>query len=221
MKYYTATALLATTFLYTKSPAIAAPPPELPCQKISILGKSHKLCWTFDDHPLKYTPDILKVLRQHNIRATFFVVGWPLQYYARYPHQKHPQLYLNWFNLIVKDKHLIGIHGLTHGNLCKMPKRKMRQELVLTKGYIKRFGGTTATLWRAPFLVRCRMVNREARRLKLVHVPCHVQDYRRTAKQMWMRLRWRVLHDKTYSIILIHMNACKLCQFLRLIKKHP
>ena len=221
MRYFTVMLVLVTASLYTKSAAIAAPPPQLPCQKISILGKSHRLCWTFDDHPSKYTPSILKILRKHNIRATFFVVGWPLRYYVRYPKAKNAQLYLKWFKEIVKDRHGIGNHTVTHANLCLSSKRRIRWELRDTQRYVKRFGNVTPTLWRAPLLAFCRNARREARRLKLTHVSCHVQDYRRSPRRMWLRLRRRVLRGKKYSIILMHASSQKLRQFLRLIKHHP
>lgn len=31
---------------------------------------------TFDDGPSKYTPQILDILRENDIKATFFITGW-------------------------------------------------------------------------------------------------------------------------------------------------
>ncbi len=221
MKYLIAALLFLCASLYTKSAATAAPNPQLPCQKVSILGKSHKLCWTFDDHPSKHTPAILKVLRKHKIRATFFVVGWPLRYAARYPKLKNAKLYLKWFKEIVKDKHLIGNHTVTHANLCLSSKAKIRRELTQTQKYVKQFSGSTPTIWRTPFLALCGKAIREARRLKLKHVTCHVQDYKWSARRMWYKLRRRVRRGRKYSIILIHRSSSKLRYLLRMIKRNP
>lgn len=34
---------------------------------------------TFDDGPSKYTPEILEILRENNIKATFFITGWCIE----------------------------------------------------------------------------------------------------------------------------------------------
>lgn len=58
---------------------------------------------TFDDGPIPdVTPSILKILKAHQIKATFFCVGENIQ--------KHPEL----FDAIVKDGHAIGNHTYNH-----------------------------------------------------------------------------------------------------------
>ena len=70
---------------------------------------------TFDDgpHPI-YTPRILKVLANHRVRATFFMVGAAAR---RYPE-------------IVRDVatggHVIGNHSWSHSHLPKIPSRFRR-----------------------------------------------------------------------------------------------
>jgi peptidoglycan/xylan/chitin deacetylase (PgdA/CDA1 family) len=55
---------------------------------------------TFDDGPSQYTDDLLNVLAQYNVQATFFVVG--------------NGDYVNLIKDIVDDGHSIGIHTLSH-----------------------------------------------------------------------------------------------------------
>jgi len=55
---------------------------------------------TFDDGPTKYTPEILKILEEHNILATFFVVG----------NREHT----NYMSDIVEKGHTIGLHSYDH-----------------------------------------------------------------------------------------------------------
>lgn len=58
---------------------------------------------TFDDGPsLKVTPAILDILKEYNIKATFFVVGSQAE--------KHPELLLR----IVEEGHLISNHSYSH-----------------------------------------------------------------------------------------------------------
>jgi len=221
MRYTIAVGVLLVASLYTKSAVLATPPSGLLCQKISVLKHPHKVCWTVDDHPNNYTLAILKILRKHKIRATFFVVGWPLYYYSRYPKDPGFKRLYGAFLAILKDKHAVGNHSLTHKNLCKLSAKKVYRELKRTQKLVYRYSKANPTLWRAPFLSRCKKTWRAARRLKLTHVPAHVQDYRWSAKKMWRALRRRVLRGKKYSIVLLHSNPRKLRQFLQLIQQHP
>jgi len=55
---------------------------------------------TFDDGPTKYTPEILKILDEHDILATFFVVG----------NREHT----HFMSDIVERGHAIGLHSYNH-----------------------------------------------------------------------------------------------------------
>lgn len=54
---------------------------------------------TFDDGPSKYTKDLLKILKDNDVKATFFVVG---------------SKYSDTISDIYADGHAIGIHSFTH-----------------------------------------------------------------------------------------------------------
>lgn len=57
---------------------------------------------TFDDGPSILTPNLLKVLKNNNVHATFFVVG------------KNAQSYPNALKQIANEGNAIGIHSWTH-----------------------------------------------------------------------------------------------------------
>ena len=75
MKKIIAVALLFITFLYPINNVFAedAMGNEEETKKVVYL--------TFDDGPSKNTPAVLEVLKKHNIKATFFVVGEQFQYF--------------------------------------------------------------------------------------------------------------------------------------------
>ncbi len=56
---------------------------------------------TFDDGPSEYTGEILDILRENGVKATFFVVGKDEPYYDAY-------------RRIVEEGHSIGLHSFTH-----------------------------------------------------------------------------------------------------------
>lgn len=56
---------------------------------------------TFDDGPSIYTGQILDILKENNVKATFFVIGRDKEYYQ-------------YYQRIVDEGHTIGMHSYTH-----------------------------------------------------------------------------------------------------------
>lgn len=57
---------------------------------------------TFDDGPSDNTPQILDILKKHNVKATFFVTG------------KEGEQAQEWYQQIVADGHTLGMHSYSH-----------------------------------------------------------------------------------------------------------
>lgn len=78
--------------------------PELYAQphKLNSVDKK-KVCYlTFDDGPSARTPEVLAILEQYGVKATFFVVG------------KDTEQSKQWMRDIVEAGHTIGVHSYTH-----------------------------------------------------------------------------------------------------------
>jgi len=73
---------------------------------------------TFDDgpHPVN-TPRLLDMLRERNVKATFYVVGTNARAY--------PEI----LRRIITEGHEIGSHTITHGNITKMSDNQIREEM--------------------------------------------------------------------------------------------
>lgn len=56
---------------------------------------------TFDDGPSIYTGQLLDILKENNVKATFFVIGRDKEYYE-------------YYKRIVDEGHTIGMHSYTH-----------------------------------------------------------------------------------------------------------
>lgn len=71
---------------------------------LSSYTKNKKYVYlTFDDGPdPKITPKILDVLKEENVKATFFVIGRNVTYYKK------------TFNRITNEGHSLGLHSYTH-----------------------------------------------------------------------------------------------------------
>lgn len=95
---------------------------------------------TFDDgpHPTN-TPRLLDVLRQRNIKATFYVIGRNVDMY--------PQI----ARRIVAEGHEIGNHTYTHRNLKTLSDGEVRTEMARTRTSIVRATGVQPRTMRPPY----------------------------------------------------------------------
>lgn len=95
---------------------------------------------TFDDgpHP-KNTPRLLDMLRERNIKATFYVIGRSVDLYPAVTRR------------IVAEGHEIGNHTYTHGNLTKMSDERVRNELMKCKASIASATGVQPRTMRPPY----------------------------------------------------------------------
>ncbi len=64
--------------------------------------KGKKVYLTFDDGPSKYTNDILDILAEYDVKATFFVIG------------KTDEESKNLYQRIVEEGHTLGMHSYSH-----------------------------------------------------------------------------------------------------------
>ncbi len=105
-------------------------------------GKLFKTAWlTFDDGPsAKVTPQVLDVLDEYNVKATFFILGKEA---ARRPET---------LRRIVDSGHVVGNHSWTHEvkNLYRSPEGFF-EEIEKTKAFLEKFTHDKVLLVRAPY----------------------------------------------------------------------
>ncbi|MFB8131679.1 bifunctional polysaccharide deacetylase/glycosyltransferase family 2 protein [Streptomyces mirabilis] len=95
---------------------------------------------TFDDGPTPtWTPQILKVLDDNDIEATFFMVGSMV---SRYP---------GVVKDLVDQGNEVGIHTFTHVDLSYQGTGRLQRELKQTQLALAGAAGITTTLFRAPY----------------------------------------------------------------------
>lgn len=103
-------------------------------------GDEHQVVLTFDDGPdPKWTPQILDILKKHNVKATFFLVGRQAEDYPRV------------VNRIVAEGHEIGSHTYTHANLSAVTKEQISLELNATQFLLQSITGRSISLFRPPY----------------------------------------------------------------------
>ena len=98
------------------------------------------LLLTFDDGPDdRWTPKILKTLKEYNVHAAFFMVG--LQMEKNLPVVKQ----------VFEDGNIIGNHTFTHRNVAINSPERTYMELRLTRMLIESCTGSSTILFRAPY----------------------------------------------------------------------
>ncbi len=98
------------------------------------------IAMTFDDGPSSAnTRRLLEILKQRNIKATFFLIGQNAA--------SNPDL----VRRILADGHEIGNHSWTHPQLSKLSDDRVTTEINKTQDAIKDASGFTPTLLRPPY----------------------------------------------------------------------
>jgi len=94
---------------------------------------------TFDDGPHPFaTQKLLSVLRAHDVKATFFVVG------------KRAKLYPELIRMEIDDGHVVANHSMSHPNLLKMPPQEAAEEIAACGRIIREITGTSPRFFRPP-----------------------------------------------------------------------
>ncbi|MBU1307027.1 MAG: glycosyltransferase, partial [Alphaproteobacteria bacterium] len=98
------------------------------------------LAMTFDDGPDRvFTPAVLDILQQHEVPATFFMVGNQML--------RHPDLLLR----AVAEGHDIGSHTYSHANISRIGADLLRLELNATQRVFESITGRNLVMFRAPY----------------------------------------------------------------------
>ncbi|GGA05838.1 hypothetical protein GCM10008018_59730 [Paenibacillus marchantiophytorum] len=104
------------------------------------LKAAKQVAITFDDGPDgKYTPQILDILKENDVKATFFVVGDQVSKFPDVLKQIH------------EEGHVIGNHSWDHADLTKLSSVRIEQELNQTEDWIMQTIGMGSSLFRAPY----------------------------------------------------------------------
>ncbi|MGB4942935.1 MAG: polysaccharide deacetylase family protein, partial [Candidatus Moraniibacteriota bacterium] len=102
---------------------------------------SKKIALTFDDGPdATYTPEILEILKQYDVPATFFVVGLNASL--------NPEI----LKTILRQGSEIGNHTYTHPDISVITQKQFRLELDTTERVIEGVLGRKALLFRPPYI---------------------------------------------------------------------
>jgi peptidoglycan/xylan/chitin deacetylase (PgdA/CDA1 family) len=94
---------------------------------------------TFDDGPSRYTPEILKALKENNSLATFFVLGSEVNKFK------------DTLNQMIEDGNEVGNHTYNHKDLTKVSDDELYKQIQGTDDLVYIASGYTPTVMRPPY----------------------------------------------------------------------
>ena len=105
--------------------------------------EGRRIALTFDDGPAeRFTEQVLDILREHQVPATFFVCGRNVE--------KHPEL----LRRMVAEEHEVGNHTYSHLFVYFKSRRRIAEEIDRTQEIIEKFTGLRPKVFRPPYGAR-------------------------------------------------------------------
>ncbi|GAB1646409.1 polysaccharide deacetylase family protein [Krasilnikovia sp. MM14-A1259] len=158
----TAAAVAASALLAAQAaPAVTAVGPlrRTLWPGLSGRGSPGHVALTFDDgpHP-EATPQVLRILENAGVRATFFLLGRMVR--------EHPRV----ARAIVAAGHEVAVHGHEHRLLLRRSPAATRADITRAAEVITEVAGTTPRWWRPPYGVATTAALHAARQLGLTPV---------------------------------------------------
>jgi polysaccharide deacetylase family sporulation protein PdaB len=162
----------------------------------SVDTKEKKVAFSFDAAwGADATPKILEILKEHNVKTTFFLTGiWV---------KKYPEM----VQAIAAAGHEIGNHSLTHPHFASLPEAEIREELAENDALIYKLTSKHTRLFRPPFGEYDNLVLQTARGMGYEVIQWSVDslDWQNIGKEAIID---RVLKNiQPGAIVLFHNNA--------------
>lgn len=120
------------------NPATVAPTVK---DNVVAQGSSNlpEVALTFDDGPSMYTPQVLNILQENSVHATFFCVGEWVQYYPQYVQQEY------------SAGNVVANHTWDHPDLTTLSSVDVQSQISRTSALIQQTIGVQPTLFRPPY----------------------------------------------------------------------
>ncbi len=105
-------------------------------------GQERKIAYlTFDDGPSRFLPEILDILHEYDVKATFFMIGNNLKKDSRHDDVRRA----------VNEGHYVGVHSMTHDFQRLYKEGYAVEEMLEAKEILYGITGTSPKLVRFPF----------------------------------------------------------------------
>ncbi|MBW7676961.1 polysaccharide deacetylase family protein [Chryseobacterium chendengshani] len=157
-----------------------------------------EIALTFDDGPTEFTPKFLDLLKEKNLKATFFCIGKQIE--------KHPET----FQRMISEGHLIGNHTYSHSNNTGfLSTQKMIEEIRKCDDAILNVGDIKTNLYRPPFGVTNPNIAKAIRKSHKKSIGWNVRSFDTVMSDEKKILKKITKELKKGSVILLHDTSEK------------
>ncbi|NCC49828.1 MAG: polysaccharide deacetylase family protein [Spartobacteria bacterium] len=187
-------ALYAAFFIAFTAYAVFCARSSIILETICRIPQTPYIYLTFDDGPDEVTtPRVLDILKEHNIRAIFFVVGSKVE--------AHPEL----ARRIVREGHEIGLHSYEHELWYTFfGKNKLREDIERCAAVIRDVCGVEPIYYRPPYGFKTPNMYFYLRRAPIRCMAWDVRYYDSVIKYSPHIVKRIVTRVRDGSIILLH-----------------
>jgi len=165
--------------------------------------KIKEVALTFDDGPTEFTPKFLDLLKENNIKSTFFCIGKQIE--------KFPET----FQRIIAEGHTIGNHTYSHSNNTGfLSASRMIEEIEKCDEVISKIGNIKTNFYRPPFGVTNPNIAKAIKKTQKQSIGWNVRSLDTVIddeKKIYNRITKKL---KSGSIILLHDTSEKTYQVL-------
>ncbi|RAJ02606.1 peptidoglycan/xylan/chitin deacetylase (PgdA/CDA1 family) [Chitinophaga skermanii] len=159
---------------------------------------------SFDDGPLEdFTPEVLKILREHDVQAAFFCIGNRIEGREDILKSMHA------------DGHIIGNHSFHHGPYIDLySSKRILQELQDTDNAIHKVIGEKPRMFRPPYGVTNPNMRNAIVNGGYASIGWSVRSYDTVAKDADKLLEKVTKHVKNGDVFLFHDTCAVTVQLL-------
>ncbi|GLZ13657.1 hypothetical protein Acsp04_38920 [Actinomadura sp. NBRC 104425] len=193
---------------WTQSPLTAVNTPIRELTDLSPAPPPNTIALTIDDgpHP-EYTPKVLDVLAEHQVTATFFMIGEQVKEYPRLARR------------VADAGHQVCNHTMTHPlSIVGLSAKRLREELVDAHDCIAQVTGIVPTFFRSPGGAWSKRVLDMAAEHDMLPVDWAV-DPRDWARPGVARIRKVLVGSKAGNIMLCHDGGGDRSQTVAALRK--
>ncbi|MBN2168218.1 MAG: polysaccharide deacetylase family protein [Actinobacteria bacterium] len=147
---------------------------------------------TFDDGPAEGTGEVLEILKDKDVKATFYVIG---QYMEQYPDQARE---------IAAQGHELGNHSYFHRRLILKSPSSVKNEIETTNGLIREAGYQGEITFRPPYGKKLLILPWYLSKKKITTVTWDVEPDTEHAGNAGEILDYTLKETRPGSIILLH-----------------
>ena len=147
---------------------------------------------TFDDGPSKYTEKLLDTLKEKDVKATFFLLGYKIENR------------IDTVKRMSDEGHNIGIHGYTHKLFTKLTEEEINYEIETSRDILENIIKDKVELIRVPYGATNTLTNEAIEKHELTSILWNIdsKDWKlKNCKKVTKRV---VSAAKDKKIILMH-----------------